>query len=104
MSTRGWQMNPTASGIRHQVQKEFAVSLGAEDGGRRLPQHTVSDRGGELAKLAQYLRVYRRVAHHATLSDLPLAGLELALAQGHHTAPPPQQPPNPRHHPPKRHE
>src|SRR5207244_11218162 len=95
ISMRGWQTIPTASGMRLQVQQEFAVALRPEYGRGDLAGHLVADLGRKTAKLVENLVVLRRIPDHPTLSYRSLADLELRLDQRHDVARRPEQLANP---------
>src|ERR1700738_1262143 len=94
---------PTASAISPQIQKEFAVALGAQDRRRELSGNFVPALLGKLPELAEDPAMLFSIAHHATLPHRALPNLELRLDQRHHpagraehlgaAAPPPPPPP-----------
>src|ERR1700674_1577391 len=74
---------PTASAISPQIQKEFAVALGAQDRRRDLSGNFVPALLSKLPELAEDPAMLFSIAHHATLPRRPLPNLELRLTQRH---------------------
>src|ERR1700737_4300326 len=77
---------PTASAISPQIQKEFAVALGAQDRRRDLSGNLVPALLGELLDLAEDPAMLFSIAHDASLPHRALPNLELRLDQRHHLA------------------